>query len=260
MSFTMWYTKPDGRKIPIRMSIWDAMKGVPDPKPRKPKPCSCCGKAHAKDMCKEDGKGEEKKDDHDRDKNKSGHENTKGKDKNVDSDLTEDDRIILRMKGENPEAQWKDILAQTKHFNHVGELKSRWKHISHRLEAGNRNHIDEDKKDKDVERKERIKRYREEGLKRKAEREAAQARKEEEEKKKVEEQTDDSTKSDEKHNNNKPTTPNGNAQKPGSSPHSLKEWADTYDKKKWQIMASKHYDKTGERITPAQARKLAEAP
>ncbi len=39
---------------------------------------------------------------------------------------------------------------------------------------------------------------------------------------------------------------------------SVKAWAEGYDKKKWQMMASKHFDKTGERITPDQARNMAE--
>lgn len=43
-----------------------------------------------------------------------------------------------------------------------------------------------------------------------------------------------------------------------AEPTDLKTWANDYDKKKWQMIASKHYDKTGERITPAHARKVAE--
>ena len=38
----------------------------------------------------------------------------------------------------------------------------------------------------------------------------------------------------------------------------MKSWADGFDKKKWIAVASKHFDKTGERITPEQARKMAE--
>ncbi|OQV01319.1 hypothetical protein CLAIMM_06700 [Cladophialophora immunda] len=240
MSFTMWYTKPDGRQVPIRMSIWDAMKGVPDPKPRKPKPCSCCGKPHVKDKSKGDGKCEDKKDAKTKDDIKDGNEDPEGKDKNSDSDLTEDDRTLLRMKGENQQAQWKEILAETTNFknNNSGENKK-------------------DKKDKDSAREEKAKRDREEGLRRKAEREAAKAKKEEEGKK-AEEQTEDSTKSDNKDDASKSPKSDGKARKLSSSPHSLKAWADNYDKKKWQTLASKHYDRTGERITPAQARRLAE--
>ena len=52
--------------------------------------------------------------------------------------------------------------------------------------------------------------------------------------------------------------PNGNAKEPKAEPNEVKAWAEGYDKKKWQVMASKHYDKTGQRITPDQARKMAE--
>lgn len=38
----------------------------------------------------------------------------------------------------------------------------------------------------------------------------------------------------------------------------MKTWAESYDKKKWRFLASKHYDKTGQRISPEQARKMAE--
>jgi len=38
----------------------------------------------------------------------------------------------------------------------------------------------------------------------------------------------------------------------------VKALADGYDKKKWQMVASKHYDKTGQRITASQAKAMAE--
>ncbi|EXJ71348.1 uncharacterized protein A1O5_05155 [Cladophialophora psammophila CBS 110553] len=197
----MWYTKPDGTKKPIKMSIWDAMKGVPDPKPRKPKPkpCLCCGKTHVKDQPNEDSKWDEKKDSNDKAKDNSnkGNDDTEGNSKNEVSDLTEDDRTMLRMKSENHQAQWKDILAATTSFKNVGELKARWRQINHRFEAGNKDNSNGGKKDEDAEREERARRDREEGLKRKAEREATRAKKEEEEKK-AEGQKKDGTRSDKK--------------------------------------------------------------
>ncbi|KIX94905.1 uncharacterized protein Z520_09215 [Fonsecaea multimorphosa CBS 102226] len=227
------------------MSIWDAMKGVPDRKPRKQK-------------LLEDSKFEDKKDAKNKDNNKKGENDAKGKDKHDDSDLTEDDRIILRMKGENQQAQWKDILAETTNFKHVGELKARWKHISHRLEAESKHESKEGRKDKDPDREERIKRHREEGLRRKAEREAARAKRQEEENNAEEPKAEYSTKSDKNDNDSKWAKSDSKARKPSSSPHSLKEWADEYDKKKWHMLAAKHYDKTGERITADRARRLAE--
>ena len=38
----------------------------------------------------------------------------------------------------------------------------------------------------------------------------------------------------------------------------VQTWADRYDKQKWVAIASKHFDKTGQRVTPEQARKMAE--
>jgi hypothetical protein len=38
----------------------------------------------------------------------------------------------------------------------------------------------------------------------------------------------------------------------------IKALADGYEKKKWQAIASKHFDKSGHRITAEEARKMAE--
>jgi hypothetical protein len=38
----------------------------------------------------------------------------------------------------------------------------------------------------------------------------------------------------------------------------MKAWADGFDRKKWIAVASKHYDKTGQRISPEMAREMAE--
>jgi len=46
--------------------------------------------------------------------------------------------------------------------------------------------------------------------------------------------------------------------KPEGDNSTFKAWAYDYDKKKWQTLASKHYDRTGERITADEARKMAE--
>jgi hypothetical protein len=35
MSLKIIHTRPDGTKVPLKVSIWDAFKGVPDRKPRK---------------------------------------------------------------------------------------------------------------------------------------------------------------------------------------------------------------------------------
>lgn len=38
----------------------------------------------------------------------------------------------------------------------------------------------------------------------------------------------------------------------------MKAWADSFDKQKWIAVASKHFDKTGERLTPEAAKAKAE--
>ena len=40
MSLKVMHTRRDGTAVPVKVSIWDAFKGVPDPKPSKPKPVS----------------------------------------------------------------------------------------------------------------------------------------------------------------------------------------------------------------------------
>jgi hypothetical protein len=104
---------------------------------------------------------------------------TKYHGKKDDDGLTADDRIILRMKGEDPSASWKDIMAATTTFKQPGEVKARFRDIKH--------HMDEEseKKDKLTAKEEIARQRKEEGLRRKAEKEA-EAKKQEEEKKAAE--------------------------------------------------------------------------
>lgn len=107
-----------------------------------------------KDNTKINGKNESKKED--------------------DEGLTDDDRIILRMKENNESASWAEIYAATSNFNHVGEVKNRFKQIKHHLQGGQKSDSNAvKKKDKNADKEEIARMRREEGLKKAAEKRAA---------------------------------------------------------------------------------------
>lgn len=56
-----------------------------------------------------------------------------------------------------------------------------------------------------------------------------------------------------------PLTPKQDGESDGkkAATNELKEWAAGYDNKKWLALASKHYDRTGQRISVEQAKKMA---
>ena len=56
----------------------------------------------------------------------------------------------------------------------------------------------------------------------------------------------------------KPSASKDKGKESKAEPNEVKAWAEGYDKKKWLVVASKHYDRTGQRITAEQARKMAE--
>ncbi|ETI21889.1 hypothetical protein G647_05959 [Cladophialophora carrionii CBS 160.54] len=236
MSLKIIHTRSDGTKVPLKVSIWDAFKGVPDRKPRKVQPtkCPCCGKVH----CATPKPGTK-----DEVKSKDNH-NTKGKNggEKHDAGLTDDDRIILRMKGNDPSASWKDIMAATSTFKHPGEVKARFRDIKHHLDEESKEVSDGNKKNGKVTAKEEIARLRkEEGLRRKAEKEAAReaeskAKKGEEEKAKEEAA---------KKEDDEKSTKTAKARR-------------DKDKNRGIVLAAKHFDRTGVRITPREALKLAE--
>ncbi|EXJ59155.1 hypothetical protein A1O7_06586 [Cladophialophora yegresii CBS 114405] len=237
MSLKIIHTKADGTKVPLKVSIWDAFKGVPDRKPRKtpPRKCPCCGKVHCATPKPSTKDGPKAKDSDKAKANNAG--------KKDDDGLTDDDRIILRMKGTDPSASWKDIMAATSTFKHLGEVKARFRDIKHHLDEQSKDVSDGNKKNGKTTAKEEIARLRkEEGLRRKAEKEAAReaeskAKKEEEEKAKEE--------AAKKEDDEKKSAKTGKARK-------------DHDKNKGVALAAKHFDKTGIRITPREALKLAE--
>lgn len=161
--------------------------------------------------------------------------------KEDDNGLTDDDRIILRMKGVDASASWAEILAATSGFKHVGEIKNRFKEIKHYLDDDNKKDSKAGKaKEKNTDREELARMRREEGLKKAAEKRAAReagekARKEEAEKE------DAKAKEDEE----KKTTKSGKG--------NLKKWAEEYDKNKGVVLAARHFDETGIRISAKEA-------
>ncbi|KIW67748.1 hypothetical protein PV04_06979 [Phialophora macrospora] len=230
MSLKIIHTRPDGTKVPLKVSIWDAFKGVPDRKPRKiaPVKCPCCGKVHCGMPKQNTSDGAKAADD--------GKTKVKDHGKKDDNDLADDDRIILRMKGEDPSASWKDIMAATSTFKHPGEVKARFRDIKHHLDE------ESEKKDKITAKEEIARRRKEEGLRRKAEKDA-EAKKQEEEKKAAEEKAKEEAAK--KENEEKKSTTTGKGKK-------------GHQKNRGIALAAKHFDKTGVRITPREALKLAE--
>ncbi|KAJ9607562.1 hypothetical protein H2200_007640 [Cladophialophora chaetospira] len=227
MSLKVIHTKPDGTQVPIKVSIWDAFRSAPSRKPRKLGPINV--RIEFKNDAKTNDKGK-------------GKEQVKAVDKD---DLDPDDRIILRMKGENPSAPYAEILAATSSFRHEGDVKARFKEIKHHLEMGNKKQDDNSgkkgknkgkNKDKDADKEEKIRKDKEEGLKRKAELEAKKQGKEMTAEEKSKEDT---------------------VTKDDDGKKSTKARKD-YDKNKGIALAAKHFDKTGVRITPKEALKMAE--
>ncbi|KIX04774.1 uncharacterized protein Z518_05644 [Rhinocladiella mackenziei CBS 650.93] len=262
MSITVMHRRR-GTVVPIKMSIFDAFRGAPDPKPRKPKPCSCCGKVHGP-------QANAKNEDNSKTDNRNIKAHFKDK-KDGDGDLDEDDLTMLRMKAENGSAQWQDILGETS-YKSGGELRARWGQIKHRLDdfkketyktgtnddKKNKSNNEGKKKENDTDKEAKARKKHEKELKQPEARE----KKEEENAK-----TEDDGKANEKKEDAKPDNEDekskdkksdGKASTFTAEQNDLKSWAEGYDKKKWHIVASKHYDKTGQRITPVQARKMVE--
>ncbi|KAI1616364.1 hypothetical protein EDD36DRAFT_492863 [Exophiala viscosa] len=248
MSFTLYHTKRDGSKEAIKMSIFDAFRGVPDPKPRKPRMCPCCGKPHTSKTEATGGKKDKAKDEGDKEKAKPA-----GK----DGEET-DDETIWRMKTENPQEKWKAILVATNGFQNEGEVRKRFSELKKEKSAEQEESKDGDegsKKDQDDDKAAKKAKTKEEGLKKQAE---AKARKEAEENAKSED-TGDAEKTDKKDKGQKSQKKSDNEdKKPKGDKDTFQAWAHDYDKKKWQTLASKHYDKTGDRMTADEARKMAE--
>ena len=125
MSFTIMRTKKNGDQVPIRMSIWDAFKGVPVPKLKVHKvsqlcrlslfridtsQCNCCGKVHKPNNEKITGSSDGKD----------------GRPATAKSFFTaEEDAKLIEMKKANK--SWKDIMAEVKRPKH--ELSARFKEL-----------------------------------------------------------------------------------------------------------------------------------
>lgn len=196
--------------------------------------------------------------------------------KKNDDALTEDDQIMIRMKEENASRPWQEIIDATS-FTDVGLAKARWKEIEPKKDQPaatekepDKNESKKSKKDKkkhqDAGQSERINKDREEGLKRQAElKAAANATCSEEnqaaakvDKVRIGGRSPGSDIYRLTRDQDKPVVESTTVTTTTTTTNDLKDQADKYDRKKWQAMASKHYDKTGTRITATQAQKLAE--
>ncbi|KIW13063.1 hypothetical protein PV08_08250 [Exophiala spinifera] len=239
MSFTLIHTRPDGNKKPIRMSILDALRGVPDRKSKKARKvqCPCCGKVHSSEA----PASAEKKDE---------AQAAKAAEK---KDGETDDEIMIRMKTKNQHAQWTDIVEQLKEIKSVGEAKARYKEITKDRKddenAGSDNQTKGKGKEKNPDKAAKDAKNKAEGLKTQID---AQSKKEAAKAGEQANASDNAT-------NDK--TMNCQQQKGATSvcePNIYRILADKYDSKKWLDVASRHYDKTGERISPEMARQRAE--
>lgn len=91
------------------------------------------------------------------------------KESHGDIKLSEDDRILLRMKGEKQGRPWADILAVTS-FKDKHEAHVRYNEIKHLADNEKKNNANQDKKkDVDKDKVERAAKKREEGLRKQAE-------------------------------------------------------------------------------------------
>lgn len=155
--------------------------------------------------------------------------------------MTDDDRIILRMKGVDASASWADILAATSGFKHVGEVKNRFKEIKHHLDDNNKKDSKAGKtKEKNTDREQLARMRREEGLKKAAEKRAAREAEE-----KVRREEAEKTAAQAKEDEGKKTAKSGKGD--------LKKWAEEYDKNKGVVLAARHFDETGVRISAKEA-------
>ena len=159
------------------------------------------------------------------------------------------------MKGENISTNWADILAVTSSYENVDELRDRFKEIRHHLDDGDKKEDagsgkkEKKQKGKDKNKDEIATQKKEEGLKKAAEKKAAK----EAEKAKEEGATTKVIKPEPALNapslltiiQDEMATTSTTASKP-------------YDKNKGIAAAAKHFDKTGVRVTPREALKLAE--
>ncbi|OCT52197.1 hypothetical protein CLCR_08980 [Cladophialophora carrionii] len=228
MSLKIIHTRSDGTKVPLKVSIWDAFKGVPD---------------RTKDEVKS------------KDNNNAKGKNGGGK---HDAGLTDDDRIILRMKGNDPAASWKDIMAATSTFKHPGEVKARFRDIKHHLDEESKEVSDRNKKNGKATAKEEIARLRkEEGLRRKAEKEAAREA-ESKAKKGEEEKAKEEAAKKVRRSRDWTSISFGRTELTTMQEDETGKARRSHDKSRGIALAAKHFDRTGVRITPREALKLAE--
>ncbi|KAK5947244.1 hypothetical protein PMZ80_001393 [Knufia obscura] len=228
MSVTLMATK-DGKPKPIKLSIWDAFKGAPPPKPR-PHRCNCCNTFHTPGVKPE--AAVEATANENADEKPAGDAAKADEAKQDEPTFTEEEDAKLKELKSGPKFTWAKAVEEMGRTQE--DLKARWKLI------------DPSKNEPKSEEKQGKKQNQgKDG-------EGTQGQKQgKKDKKKKNKQAEQKTEGEE----TKPDAAAAEEKKEPSQP--LQSALD--EKKKWEKAASKHFDRTGHRITPEQARKMAEA-
>jgi hypothetical protein len=241
--------------------------------------CKCCGKTNCKQVSNSTGE-----------KSNSGNVVTSNKKKGGvdDTKLSKDDKTMLRIKAEDPNCAWQKVLDATNSWTNKDVAKERFDEIKHRLDDFKRGKVgggDDNKKEDNYKNnnanegkkrnknknndqnqnenqnqgKDQNKPSDEEIAKKRAEKQAKNNGS-------VAEDNKEDKKSDSKVSSLFPFNRAGadhlqsdmkSTSSRKDSTNTLKAWAAEYDKNKGQMLASKHFDQTGIRITAREAMKLA---
>ncbi|KAJ9660337.1 hypothetical protein H2198_002645 [Neophaeococcomyces mojaviensis] len=272
MSFTLMRYK-DGKPAPIKLSIWDAFKGVPPPKSR-PHTCSSCNSFHRPSAKHDAGikaqpeaeagkpKDEEKKD----------VEEEKALDKPADGDdsgfTAEEDAKVLKLKVEGK--TWAQIAQELGGGRVKHDITRRHKQLTsvskgeEREEKGGEKDggkADNDDKEEENEKEKtpaKMSKKEKKAAKAEKDREEGLKRKEEMVKKKETEEMKAAVEAKEPPAEPEPAKPPTDDKPSQSATTDAKPSDIRNDKQKWIAAASKHFDRTGQRITPEQARKMVE--
>ncbi|RMD43322.1 hypothetical protein DV735_g1873, partial [Chaetothyriales sp. CBS 134920] len=246
MVFTVYKKKKNGETVPVKVSFWDVFHSGPPPKRKKDGAVSSSAFKQEKPKS-QDAKHESKKD---KPINKEGNSNS-GSGSGGEQPANEtppvpannqtapaavftqkEDEIILRMKAELPAIPWTKIAEELGGKRCKNEINERYKVLKAKLAT---THGDtkkpEENKTKAADNRPKTDKVDIQPRQAEAKQDQSQTQKNKDEKASA-------------------ATP--------SSGSNVKSLADKYDKQKWMVIASRHFDKTGQRITPEQARKLAE--
>ncbi|RMZ91347.1 hypothetical protein DV736_g1424, partial [Chaetothyriales sp. CBS 134916] len=255
MSFTVYKKKKNGDTVPIKLSIWDAFHGCPNSTRKKKNACVCCGKYHGMaQMAKsQNGKCEcvrnrirgnesvaNKQVEGKKPASKEGNSNRDDLathwTPSVPAFTQEEDEIILRMKGEVPSLPWTKIAKALGGKGSKSEINERYKELKAKLGGANWDDRKPGENNRTVAKEHKADKAGDVDIRDHRDQQAEVRQDQVQVHENMGEKPSLATLSD----------------------SNVKIWADRYDKQKWIVIASKHFDKTGQRITPEQARKLVE--